>query len=139
MSETLRILGLDHVAIAVEDLDHAMEIWSGLLGGVEPEVETVESERVRVAMFPLPGGKIELVAPAAEESPIRRFLERRGGGIHHVCLRVSSAQGAWDTLSARGVRLLGDGPHEGAGGARIFFLHPAAAGGVLVEVRELPE
>jgi methylmalonyl-CoA epimerase len=139
MSESLRILGLDHVAIAVEDLEAAARIWSGLLGGQEPTIETVDSERVRVAMFPLDEGKIELIAPASEDSPITRFLERRGGGIHHLCLRVVSAQAAWDELSRRGVPLLGDGPHEGAGGARIFFLHPSAAGGVLVEIREVPE
>lgn len=135
-AEGLGVLGLDHVAIAVRDLEEAVELWNVLLGREPKGVEEVPSEKVRVAFYPLEEGRIELVAPAADDSPISRFLARRGGGIHHICLRVADIDAAWKRVCEREVRTLGEGPGEGSEGSRIFFLHPAATGGVLVELRE---
>ena len=89
-----------------------------------------------MAMYALEGAKVELITPSSEGSPIDHFLKKRGEGIHHICLRVDHAQAAWDHFSREGIPLLGDGPHEGAEGSLIFFLHPRAANGVLLEICE---
>jgi len=138
MSDPFEVLGLDHLAIVVPDLEEGMKRWSALLGAEAGGTEEVPAEKVRVAFYELGGTRIELVAPVEEGSPVSGFLEKKGGGIHHLCLRVPDAEAAWKHLSKRGLRLIGDGPSKGAGGARIFFLHPAATGGVLVEIKEDP-
>ncbi|MHC4550558.1 MAG: methylmalonyl-CoA epimerase [Planctomycetota bacterium] len=123
---------IDHVGIAVPDLAAARRIWDELLAQ-EPEVEEVPTQKVTTATYPC---GIELIAPAAPDSPIARFLEQRGGGIHHVTLAVDDLEGQLARLKDSGVRLIDEAPVPGAGGCRIAFLHPAAAGGVLVELNE---
>jgi methylmalonyl-CoA/ethylmalonyl-CoA epimerase len=125
---------IDHVGVAVEDLAQARAVWDALLGQ-EPVEETVATQKVRAAMYPC---GIELVAPTAEDSPIAKHLAKRGPGIHHVTIRVADLDAQLARLRGAGVRLVNETPVPGAGGARVAFLHPSAAGGVLVELKEKP-
>lgn len=125
---------IDHVGVAVADLAAARAVWDALLGQ-EPECETVETQKVEAAMYPC---GIELIAPTSPESPISRFLEKRGSGIHHVTLLVNDIEAQLARLKESGVRLINESPVPGAGGAKVAFLHPSAAGGVLVELKEKP-
>jgi methylmalonyl-CoA epimerase len=132
----MKILGVDHIAVAVPEIEEALRFWSGTLGIPQAGVEEVAGEKVRVAWLPVPGTHVELVEPLADDSPIRGYLEKRGGGIHHLCFLVEDADAAFRELRERGVRVLGEGPRPGAGGARILFVHPAEGGGVLVELKQ---
>ncbi len=123
---------LDHVGVAVPDLDAALKVWKALLGE-EPVIEDVEGQKVRTATFP---SGIELLAPLSAESPVSSFLDKRGGGIHHVTLRVQDLDAELRRLKAAGVRLINEEPVPGAGGCRIAFVHPKATGGVLLELAE---
>lgn len=126
------MLRINHVGVAVPDLAAAREVWDTLLDQT-PEVEEVATQKVTAAMYPC---GIELIAPAAPDSPISGFLAKRGGGIHHVTIEVADLAAQLARLKARGVRLINEEPVPGAGGCRVAFLHPAAAGGVLVELKE---
>ncbi|MCZ6572074.1 MAG: methylmalonyl-CoA epimerase [Planctomycetota bacterium] len=123
---------LDHVGVAVPDLDAALKLWKALLGE-EPVIEDVEGQKVRTATFP---SGIELLAPLSAASPISRFLDKRGAGIHHVTLRVQDLDAELKRLKDAGVRLINEEPVPGAGGCRIAFVHPKATGGVLLELAE---
>ena len=123
---------IDHVGVAVPDLAAARRVWDLLLDQ-EPETEDVPTQKVRAASYPC---GIELIAPTAPDSPISRFLEKRGGGIHHVTIEVADLDAQLARLKAAGVRLLNETGVPGAGGCRVAFLHPAAAGGVLVELKQ---
>ena len=126
---------LDHVGIAVESLDGSLEIY-GQLGIREARREEVPSQRVRTAFLPAGDVRIELLEPTSEDSPISKFLERRGPGIHHLCFAVDDLDGTLARLSRQGYRLLNPIPVPGAGGKRVAFLHPEAGGGVLIELTE---
>jgi LAO/AO transport system kinase len=126
---------LDHLGVAVRDLDAACRFYERLGLGVEGR-ETVPHEQVRVAMLPLASGRIELLEPTAAESPLGRFLERRGEGLHHVALQVPDLEGTVARLRAEGVRLVKSEIQVGAGGHRYVFVHPASTGGVLLELIE---
>lgn len=123
---------INHVGVAVADLDAARAIWDALLGQ-EPEIDDVSTQKVTAAMYPC---GIELVAPAADDSPISKFLAKRGGGIHHVTIEVDDIDAQLARLKGQGVRLINETAVPGAGGCRVAFLHPKAAGGVLVELKE---
>jgi methylmalonyl-CoA/ethylmalonyl-CoA epimerase len=123
---------IDHVGIAVADLAAARSVWDALLGQ-EPELEEVPTQKVEAASYPC---GVELVAPTAPDSPIRKFLDRRGGGIHHVTIEVTDIEAHLWRLKAQGTRLINETPVPGAGGCRVAFLHPSAAAGVLVELKE---
>ena len=123
---------LDHVGVAVPDLDAALKLWKALLGE-EPVIEDVEAQKVRTATFP---SGIELLAPLSAGSPISGFLDKRGAGIHHVTLRVQDLDAEHKRLKDAGVRLINEEPVPGAGGCRIAFVHPKATGGILLELAE---
>jgi methylmalonyl-CoA epimerase len=126
---------LDHLGIAVTSIAEARRFWEAL-GLAVGEIEEVPQEGVRVAMLALGEGRIELLEPTRPDSPVARFLARRGAGIHHLCL-VSDDLAADDrALRAAGVELLRPAPTAGAGGSRVQFVHPKSAGGVLVELAE---
>ncbi len=126
---------LDHVGIAVASLDSSLAIFQEL-GLRETHRETVESQKVRTAFLPADGVRIELLEPTADDSPISKFLARRGPGIHHLCFAVDDLDSALSRLAERGYRLLNPSPVPGAGGKRVAFLHPEAGGGVLIELTE---
>jgi methylmalonyl-CoA epimerase len=125
--------GLDHLGIAVRSIEEALRLYEGLLGLRVASIETVEQEKVRVAMLPLEGSRIELLEATEPDSPVGRFLEKRGEGLHHVALKVPNLAASVERLRAAGARLLNE-PRPGAGGHLYVFVHPVSAGGVLLEL-----
>jgi LAO/AO transport system kinase len=132
-------VGLDHVGIAVSSLDAALPFYRDLLGLDVKAQEEAPQERVRAALLPLGDSRLELLEATAADSSIARFVAKRGPGLHHISLRVPDLAAALDRLRAAGVRLVTDTIQRGAGGHRYIFIHPAAAGGVLVELVESPK
>ena len=124
---------IDHLGIAVKSLAQARKFYEqlGLTVGSE---EVVAQEKVKVAMIPVGESRIELLEPTSEDSTIAKFLAKRGEGLHHVALHVPDLAGAVDKLKAEGARLISDEIKTGAGGHQYVFVHPASAGGVLVEL-----
>lgn len=124
---------LDHIGIAVRSIADARKLYESLGLAVVHE-ETVEQERVRTAMIPAGDTRIELLEPTADDSPIGKFLAKRGAGLHHIALHVENISGVFEALKAQGVRLISEDIQIGAGGHLYFFIHPSSAGGVLLEV-----
>ena len=132
----MSIYRVDHIGIAVRSLDQALRFYREHLAMELAGKETVEAEKVRVAMLPAGESRIELLEPTAPDSPIARFLEKRGEGLHHVALRVENLPALLDRLRQAGVRLINSEPGVGAGGHLYAFVHPHSAGGVLLELVE---
>jgi methylmalonyl-CoA/ethylmalonyl-CoA epimerase len=133
------VLAVDHVGIAVADLDAAIEWYASTFGLVATHTETNEEQGVREAMLAAPGdagAAIQLLAPLREDSAIAKFLDRSGPGIQQLAYRVADVDASCATLRAKGLRLLYDEPRRGTAGSRINFVHPKDAGGVLVELVE---
>jgi methylmalonyl-CoA epimerase len=126
---------IDHLGIAVKSVAAAKSFYEKLGLTVSPE-ETVEQEKVRLVMVPVGESRLELLEPTSDDSTIAKFIAKRGEGLHHVCLRVPDLAAAVDKLKKDGVRLVSDEIKQGAGGHRYVFVHPASAGGVLVELVE---
>jgi methylmalonyl-CoA/ethylmalonyl-CoA epimerase len=129
---------IDHVGIAVKNLDEAIKVWEGLGLKVE-EIEEVPDQKVRTAIIHVGESRIELLEPTAEDSPIAKFIAKRGEGIHHIALGVEDIEGHLEKLKEGGYRLIDEKPRIGAGGARIAFVHPKAVTGVLLELCERKE
>jgi methylmalonyl-CoA/ethylmalonyl-CoA epimerase len=131
---------LNHVAIAVPDLDHAAEVYRGMLGARVGPPQDLPAHGVRLVFVDLPNTRVELLTPLGESSPIAGFLERNpAGGMHHLCYEVADIRAARDQLRAAGARVLGDGePRTGAHGLPVLFLHPGDFTGCLVELEETP-
>ncbi len=132
---------LYHVAIAVRNLDEREKLWEECLGLKVSHREVVEEQGVRATMLePKEGGAaIELLEPLGDDSPISKFLEKRGEGIHHICFYVDDIESTLARLKKQGVRLIDKEPRKGAHYAKVAFLHPKAMGGVLVELAEKEE
>lgn len=128
--------GLDHVAILVSDLDAAVKLYRDTYGLPEPEIEVVPTEQVKVAIFGHGAGRIELVSPLGPDSPMAKTIEKRGEGLHHICLAVPDIAKAMTSLTAQGAPLLDKAPRPGAGGSKVAFVHPKGSRGVLVELKE---
>lgn len=128
---------IDHIGVAVHSIDDAKGFYEALGLHIE-EVEEVASEGVRVAMIPCGESRIELLEPTREDSPVASFLEKRGPGIHHLCLGTDDVDADDRVLRERGLRVLRDEPTVGAGGSRVQFVHPKSAGGVLLELSQPP-
>ncbi len=133
------ILKVDHVGIAVKSLEDRVGFWRDGLGLDVGGTETVATEGVRVAFLPAGTSRIELLEATRPDSPIAKHIEKRGEGIHHITFQVESIQPVLDRLKAVGVPLLDETPRPGAEGTKVAFLHPRAAGGVLVELVEKSE
>ena len=127
---------IDHIGIAVNSLGAALPLYEAILGIPASGTETVESEGVRVAFFGTGAGRVELLEPLGPDSPLARFLERRGGGLHHICLAVPDLDEAIRRAGRAGARLIEPAVRGGADGARVAFLHPRSTDGVLLELRE---
>ncbi len=127
---------IDHVGIAVNSLADAVPLYAALLGLEPSGEELVPSEEVRVAFFGRGPGRVELIEPTSEESPISRFLARHGSGIHHICLQVADLDSALTRGGEAGVEAIPPEIRVGAGGKRVAFLHPRSTGGVLLELVE---
>jgi methylmalonyl-CoA/ethylmalonyl-CoA epimerase len=127
---------LDHIGIAVEDLSEALAFYRDALGLEVDPPEEVPSQRVRAHFVPVGEATLELLEPTSDDSPIAKFIEKRGPGVHHVTLRVDDLRATLDRLKARGVRLIDETPRAGAEDALIAFIHPASTHGVLVELKQ---
>jgi len=129
-------LTIDHVAIAVRSLDEALPFWRDQLGAEVTGFEEVPTQKVRVAFLRTGEAKTELLEPTADDSPIARSIDKRGPGLHHIAYRVADIDRALADLKASGARLIDEAPVPGSRGTRVAFLHPATAGGVLIELVE---
>jgi len=125
-----------HIAIAVPDVDEAARFYAENLGLNLAGKETVPGRKVVVGFIPVGDTRIELVQPDSADSPIAKFLEQRGPGLQHVCFETDDAEAEFARLSAAGVRLIDKSPQPGAHGAKVFFIHPASTGGVLIEISQ---
>lgn len=129
-------VSIEHIAIAVPDLDVAVATFSSILGIPDSGRETIESEQVKVAFFELGTARIELLEPTADTSPVGKFLERRGPGLHHIALEVDDIEVALERCRAAGIESIGEAARSGAGSRRVAFLHPGTTGGTLLELSE---
>ncbi|HEU4479575.1 MAG TPA: methylmalonyl-CoA epimerase [Pyrinomonadaceae bacterium] len=125
---------IDHIGIATERLEDAAAVWQDALGLQLDSTEEVATQGVRVAMFSLGESHIELLEPLTSNSPVGKFLEKRGPGIHHIAVQVDDIREALASLKAKGLRLIDEVPRVGAGNCLVAFIHPAAANGVLLEL-----
>lgn len=125
---------LDHVAVAVSDIDEAVDNFEKKLGLSCERVEVVPTQKAKVAFFDVGGAHVELVASTEPDSSISRSIEKRGEGLHHICLEVEDIEAALALARAAGIRLVNESPVPGAGGSRVAFLHPKSLNGVLVEL-----
>lgn len=127
-----------HLGYAVEDIEAASRFYESNFGAVPGEPEVVEDQGIVATMFKVGESSIELVQPTRPDSPVGRFLTRRGEGFHHVAFEVDDLQQALSKLKLNGVNLIDEEPRKGAGGMRVAFVHPDGAFGVLTELVELP-
>lgn len=127
---------VDHVAIAVPNLDDAISLYKNLLGKDPEHIEEVKDQKVRAAFFGMGETNLELLFPTSPDSPISKFLEKRKGGLHHICFEVSNLEQHLEELKKQGVKLIDEKPRIGAHGKRVAFVHPKSTGGVLIELSE---
>lgn len=127
---------INHLGIATKGIDEALKFWEDALGLENVHTEIVEDQKVRVAMLPIGESRIELLEPTSEDSPITKFLEKRGGGIHHIAVEVEDIEAALAQLKSQGMRLIDEKPRVGAEGCLVAFVHPSSANGVLLELMQ---
>lgn len=125
---------INHLGIATKQIDEALNFWEEALGLENIHTETVEDQKVRVAMLPIGESRIELLEPISDDSPISKFLEKRGGGIHHIAVEVEDIEASLKILKDKGMRLIDEEPRIGAEGCLVAFVHPSSANGVLLEL-----
>ena len=129
---------IDHIAIAVNDVEASAKIYQKALGIDEIEFETVESEGVKVAILPMENGRIELIQPTNDESPIKKFLDKKGQGLHHMALETDNIEGEVERMAGCGVQFLGK-VRPGSAGTKVTFIHPKSLDGVLAELCSHPK
>jgi len=125
---------VDHIGIATRQIDEALALWRDVLGLEIDSTEEVPEQGVRVAMLPIGDSHIELLEPLSLDSPVGKFLEKRGPGIHHLAVRVTDIRASLAHLKEKGTRLIDETPRTGAGGCLVAFVHPSSANGVLLEL-----
>lgn len=135
MTELIR---LNHVAVLVPDLEQALDFWQDQLGLTLDHVETVSSMEVRIAFLPLGESEIELVQPITPASGLAKYLEKRGPGLHHICIEVDDLSAKLAELKVQGLQLIDQEPVLMDDGRQLAFIHPKSAGGVLIELYQLP-
>ena len=129
---------IDHIAIAVNDVEESAKVYQKALGIDEIEFETVESEGVKVAIIPMENGRIELMQPTKDDSPIKKFLDKKGPGLHHMALETDNIEGEVERMEGCGVQFLGK-VRPGSAGTKVTFIHPKSLEGVLAELCSHPE
>ncbi len=125
---------VDHIGIAVNSIEQALNFYEGVLGLKSAGTEVVEEQKVRVAFLPTGDSEIELLEPTAEDSPIAKYIAKNGEGVQHIAYRVDDIEKAIEEMKEKGIRMIDERPRYGAGGAKIAFCHPKSTGGVLVEL-----
>jgi methylmalonyl-CoA epimerase len=130
---------VDHIGVAVEDLDAAIALHEEAYGMAVAHREVVEEQGVEAVLLDVGENHVELLRPLNGETPVGRFLSKRGPGLHHVAYQVTDVQATLDTLRERGLRLIDEAPRTGIRGSRVAFLHPDSSGGVLTEIVQPPK
>ncbi len=125
---------IDHIGVATDGIEEAASFYRDMLGLDLAEIEEVANQRVRVAMLPVGESRIELLEATSADSPISKFLAKRGPGIHHIAMRVEDIRASLAELKQKGARLIDEEPRVGAGGCLVAFIHPSSTGGVLIEL-----
>lgn len=136
---SVKAKGLDHVAIAVKDLDKAIALYRDTLGLELAEIEEVPEQQVRTAIFGHGSGRVELICPTSADTGVAKFLEKRGEGLHHICIEVEDIEASLAALKEKGAPLIDQTPKPGAGGTKVAFIHPKGSHGVLVELSQKPK
>ncbi|MBP2637175.1 MAG: methylmalonyl-CoA epimerase [Firmicutes bacterium] len=131
-----QVLRVDHIGIAVKDMEQAKKFYTDVLGMTAMGEEVVEQQKVKVCFIPCGDSEVELLESTSPDGPVAKFIEKNGEGIQHVALRVDNIEAALADLKEQGVRLIDETPRYGAGGASIAFVHPKATGGILLELSE---
>ncbi len=134
-----KITKINHIAILVGDLESPLNFWRDALGLELTQVEEVPGEQARIAFLPTGDSEIELVQPTTDDSGLARYLEKRGPGMHHICLEVDDIDGMLAQLKEKGIQLINEEAKVGSDGRRYAFVHPKSASGVMVELYELPK
>ena len=132
----MKILKIDHLGVAVTNIEHGKRFWTDILGLPFRGDETVVEQKVTTAFFPVGDSEVELLESTSSDGPIARYLEKRGEGIQHIAFHVENIHAALTELKEKGIQLIDETPRKGAGGAKVAFLHPKSTGGVLVELCE---
>ncbi|MGI9167203.1 MAG: methylmalonyl-CoA epimerase [Pyrinomonadaceae bacterium] len=129
---------IDHIGIATRQLEEATAVWRDALGLEVDSTEKIVEQGVRIAMLPIGETHIELLEPLGQDSPVGKFLEKRGPGLHHIAVRVNDIRGTLAQLKKTGARLIDETPRVGAGGCLVAFIHPSSVNGVLLELVQHP-
>ena len=132
----MKVIGIEHIGIAVKDLDEGAKFWKEIIGLSHSSTEDIDSQGVITDIYQTGAGKIELLLSKYPDSHVANFIKKRGTGIHHVCLQVENIEEAIEFLLDNKIRLIGDDYTIGAEGYKVIFIHPQSAGGVLVELAE---
>ena len=132
----MKILGIEHIGIAVEDTENRSPFWEHVLGINRTTTEIVEHEGVKTDIYNTGKGKVELLKSISDDSTIEKFLNKKGEGIHHVCFEVDNIEQAINELKEKNISIVSEKPSIGAEGYKIVFIHPKSTGGVLVELAE---
>ncbi len=127
---------VDHIGIAVKNIDESLKFWEGALGIECHGRETVDEQKVTTAFLPIKDTEIELLEATSPDSTVAKFIEAKGEGIHHLAIRVDDLEAALAEMKAKGFRLIDEKPRKGAGGALIAFVHPKSTGGILLELSQ---
>lgn len=125
---------INHLGIATKEISEALSFWEDALGLENVHTEIVKDQKVRIAMLPIGESRVELLEPTSEDSPISKFLEKRGGGIHHIAVDVDDIYASLKQLKDKGFQLIDEQPRVGAENCLVAFVHPKATGGVLLEL-----
>jgi methylmalonyl-CoA/ethylmalonyl-CoA epimerase len=132
-----KVKKINHVAVAVDDMEKALSFWKDALNMDLHELRDVPAEQSQVAFLPLPGSEVELVMPTTDDSGIAKYLSKRGPGMHHICLEVDDIEGMLEQLRSKNVRLINEEPRTTSDGKKYAFIHPESTAGVLVELYQL--
>lgn len=132
----MKALKVDHIGIAVKDLDETLKFYTDILGLECQGTEVVEEQKVRVAFLPVGDTEVELLESTTDDGPIARFIEKNGEGMQHIAFRVDNIEEAIAYMKEKGMRMIDEAPRYGAGGAKIAFVHPKSSNRVLVELSE---
>ena len=132
-----RIIKIQHVAMVVNDIDASLEFWRDGLGLTLEQIQHIPEQDSNIAFLPIGAGEIELVQPIGKDSGLARYLDKRGPGLHHICIQVDDIKSLITDLKQKGFRLINEEPIQGEDGKQYAFIHPESTGGVLVELYEL--
>ena len=132
----MKVIGIEHIGIAVKDLEKNASFWKNIIGLKHCGIEDVDGQGVLTDIYDTGSGKIELLVSKYPDSPISKFIKKRGPGIHHICLNVEDIDEAIEHMNKNKIKLIGDKPTIGAENHKVIFIHPRSTGGILVELAE---